>query len=248
MSVIAAALKHMLAANMPHEAILAAVEDMERGLQTDEQAERRRASDRDRKRQKRLRKSAESADIADAAPSPDKEIPHTPKEINPTPTTPDPNGSATPSAEIGMAISAYSAMAGRAGLAVPRIINGARRQRIGAIVRAHGLPTWLEAIAKVEASDFCRGANDRGWKADLDFVTQAKSFAGILEGRYDNRARGSPMTPKTAADFLFAETMENLNGYSGPNGPQAGDRADAGEFPGLAIAGTARRLGLPGNG
>lgn len=66
MSVIAAALKHMLAANMPHEAILAAVEDMERGLQTDEQAERRRAADRDRQRARRLRISAESADIHDS--------------------------------------------------------------------------------------------------------------------------------------------------------------------------------------
>lgn len=66
MSVIAAALKHMLAANMPHEVILAAVEDMERGLQTDEQAERRRAADRDRQRERRLRISAESADKTDS--------------------------------------------------------------------------------------------------------------------------------------------------------------------------------------
>lgn len=66
MSVIAAALKHMLAANMPHDVILAAVEDMERGLQTDEQAERRRAADRDRQRARRLRISAESADSKDS--------------------------------------------------------------------------------------------------------------------------------------------------------------------------------------
>jgi hypothetical protein len=66
MSVIAAALKHMLAANMPHEAILRAVEDMEAGLQKDEQAERRRESDRERKRSKRLRISADSADKADS--------------------------------------------------------------------------------------------------------------------------------------------------------------------------------------
>jgi len=66
MSVIAAALKHMLAANMPHDAILRAVEDMEAGLQKDEQAERRREADRERKRVKRLRISADSADKKDA--------------------------------------------------------------------------------------------------------------------------------------------------------------------------------------
>jgi hypothetical protein len=56
------------------------------GSVKDEQAERRRAKDRERKR---LRNSAESADST--TPSPDKEIPPTPpKEINPNPIPPSP--------------------------------------------------------------------------------------------------------------------------------------------------------------
>jgi len=67
MSVIAAALKHMLAAGMQHDAIVAAVAEMEAGIQKDEQAERRRAADRERKRAKRPRNSADSADNAEVS-------------------------------------------------------------------------------------------------------------------------------------------------------------------------------------
>jgi len=51
MSIIAAALKHMLAAGMDHDAIVAAVADMEESAPKDAQAERRRAIDCLRKRE-----------------------------------------------------------------------------------------------------------------------------------------------------------------------------------------------------
>lgn len=57
---IATALKHMLAAGLPHDQIVAAVAEMEAARPLDPQAERRRARDRERKR---LRKSAEGAEI-----------------------------------------------------------------------------------------------------------------------------------------------------------------------------------------
>ncbi len=78
---IAAALKHMLAAGMDHDAIVAAVVDMEASIGKDEQAERRRAKDRDRKR---LRNSAESAEKVETV-SPKKEIPPTPPKEKTTP-------------------------------------------------------------------------------------------------------------------------------------------------------------------
>lgn len=88
MSVIAAALKHMLAAGMDHAAIVAAVADMEANAPKDVQAERRRQADKERKR---LRKSAESADLVDAV-SPKKETSPTPPKEKTTPSS-EPNGS-----------------------------------------------------------------------------------------------------------------------------------------------------------
>lgn len=80
MGVFAVAIRHMLSAGMSGEAVIAAIEEMEDAARhgVDEQAERRRAADRERKRVARLRNSADSAD---AAPL-DKEIPPTPPKEN----------------------------------------------------------------------------------------------------------------------------------------------------------------------
>lgn len=51
-----------------------------------------------------------------------------------------------------------------------------------------------------------------------------------------------PPKPKTAADFLMAETMDRVNGHSGQ---ETGDWADAGGVSSITVAGSARRLGLP---
>jgi hypothetical protein len=79
MGTIATALKHMLAAGMEPDAVVAAIEDMEASV-VDVQAERRREKDRERKREKRLRKSADSVEAADIAdtPSSPEVSPHTP--------------------------------------------------------------------------------------------------------------------------------------------------------------------------
>ena len=52
---------------------------------------------------------------------------------------------------------------------------------------------WTEVIAKMSASDFCRGITDRGdWRASFDFMLQPDTGLKVLEGRYDNRKGGGP--------------------------------------------------------
>lgn len=49
-----------------------------------------------------------------------------------------------------------------------------------------------EVFAKVEQSDFCKGDNDRGWKADFDWIMANDSnWQKIMSGRYDNRPKKS---------------------------------------------------------
>lgn len=48
-----------------------------------------------------------------------------------------------------------------------------------------GLEGWHTALGKIRASPFLLGQNDRGWKADFDFVLQEKSFTKLMEGSYD---------------------------------------------------------------
>lgn len=81
---IALLVKTLLDAGVDHATVVAAVEAVERPA-IDEQAERRRAADRERKRVKILRNSAESAESAET-PSPEV-FPHTPFP-NPNPVNP----------------------------------------------------------------------------------------------------------------------------------------------------------------
>jgi hypothetical protein len=52
--------------------------------------------------------------------------------------------------------------------------------------------TFYTIFEKMQNSDFCNGFNDRGWKADFDFVlgkdkNSVKNWIKIYEGKYDNR-------------------------------------------------------------
>jgi hypothetical protein len=44
-----------------------------------------------------------------------------------------------------------------------------------------------------EESDFLKGANDRNWVADFDWIMNDTNMAKILDGKYENRvSRASP--------------------------------------------------------
>lgn len=47
---------------------------------------------------------------------------------------------------------------------------------------------WIEVVKRLAESDFCQGKNDRGWKADFEFLLRAESHVKIMEGKYDNRS------------------------------------------------------------
>ena len=47
----------------------------------------------------------------------------------------------------------------------------------------------LTVFQNIEESDFCKGKNDRGWKANIDFILREDKFVSALEGRYNNKHR-----------------------------------------------------------
>jgi uncharacterized protein YdaU (DUF1376 family) len=67
-----------------------------------------------------------------------------------------------------------------------RKMNGQRERLLRARLKDSTLDEWLDAMAALERSAFCRGENPRGWRADFDFLLQPKSFTGLLEGKYDH--------------------------------------------------------------
>ena len=61
---------------------------------------------------------------------------------------------------------------------------------------------YIAGVEKINASDFCRGKNERGWVMTFDFVLRPGSLAKILEGKYDNRNGNHPTeTPDYAKGF-----------------------------------------------
>lgn len=91
---------------------------------------------------------------------------------------------------LDIAFKAYNDMASSSTPPLPtaQSFNKTRRASLAKrLAECGGLPGWEVAIAKVAASGFCHGDNDRGWVADLDFMLQQKSFTRLMEGKYDDR-------------------------------------------------------------
>jgi succinylarginine dihydrolase len=80
-------------------------------------------------------------------------------------------------------LEAYNAMAEMAGLSKARM-TPERRKKLKTFVKRHPIDDITEAIWAVPKSRFLCGENDRGWKADLDFLLEPKKFTRLLEGSY----------------------------------------------------------------
>jgi len=65
-------------------------------------------------------------------------------------------------------------------------MTGQRDRQLRARLKDSTLEEWQRAMDALERSAFCRGENDRGWRADFDFLLQPKSFTKLLEGAYDH--------------------------------------------------------------
>ena len=66
------------------------------------------------------------------------------------------------------------------------------------------LATFEAIFKKAEASDFCKGKNERGWKVDFDWLIKNDSnMLKVLEGKYDNRrgTNGNGVGKKADGEF-----------------------------------------------
>jgi hypothetical protein len=63
-----------------------------------------------------------------------------------------------------------------------------RVKKIKARLKEAGMAGWRQALEAVAASRHCLGINDRGWKANLDFVASPSGFAKLREGFYGRNA------------------------------------------------------------
>jgi hypothetical protein len=91
-------------------------------------------------------------------------------------------------AEEDRVVTAWREMSLRCGMPTVRMVTTERRSKLHKRLCDIGIEGMLEAIAAVERSPFCRGENDRGWRADFDFILQPRSLAKLLEHGYQQCA------------------------------------------------------------
>ena len=94
----------------------------------------------------------------------------------------------TPNKVVEDAISGWNDLAAVAGLAgVQRLTEPRRRALKARLADAGGIEGWMAMLERVRDSSFLTGGNDRGWRADFDFVVKESNFTKIMEGKYDQR-------------------------------------------------------------
>lgn len=88
--------------------------------------------------------------------------------------------------QVSVAFEAYNEIARSLGLTIARTLDADRRKAIAARLKdSGGIEGWLAALNEIANSQFLCGS--KGWKADLDFICQRKSFRGLVEGKYADR-------------------------------------------------------------
>jgi len=74
-------------------------------------------------------------------------------------------------------------------------ITKQREISINARLQEYGLSKIGEVFQNVSNSQFLNGANDRGWKADFDWVINPNNFIKILEGKYQQTTKITNQEP-----------------------------------------------------
>lgn len=78
----------------------------------------------------------------------------------------------------------YNAIALLLGLPKCWKLTEKRKAALRARIKEFGEDGVCEAIEALKQSAFLAGANDRGWRANWDFVMQPSSMVKLLEGAY----------------------------------------------------------------
>lgn len=151
----------------------------QRQFQSDDSKERVRKH-RAKKRQETANVTAGNADVT----SPDTETESYKKEpsneglsaVTPTPAP----------LTVNEIVEAWNERMVPQGFPAVRRLTETRKRQLKARLRENTIEDWQQAMSALERSAFCKGENDRGWRADFDFLLQPKSFTKLLEGAYDH--------------------------------------------------------------
>lgn len=76
-----------------------------------------------------------------------------------------------------------------------RSLSALRKAKLEKLLETFTMEDFSEAFKNAENSDYLKGSNERGWKADFDWLIEEENFVKVLENRY--RKYESTSTKKT---------------------------------------------------
>ena len=76
----------------------------------------------------------------------------------------------------------------------PRLttLSDARKKAIKARLKTYTMDDFKRLFEKAEASSFLKGANNRNWSANFDWLIKDCNMAKVLDGNYDDRGSQNP--------------------------------------------------------
>lgn len=90
-----------------------------------------------------------------------------------------------------------------------------RKRAIQKFSKQYTLKDWEEVCKIANTSEFLCGTNDRGWKADFDFLIKPNKATNVLEGKYSGKARGKPEETSNNPFLRVLREMEENNDEKG---------------------------------
>lgn len=161
---------------------LALVMELSASLAAEAQPARSKAAERQARYVKRHKASQMTENDA---PDANVNLPH--EEISIPPQSPSVVSDETTSPELKPehVVEAWNAKAPRLGLKEVRKFTPQRQRKLATRIRQSTIQDFTEAIDAIERSPFLRGENDRGWRANFDWMLEPKNFTKLIEGTYD---------------------------------------------------------------
>lgn len=167
----------------------------------------------------------------------DKQVGQTKEEPNGSSLPPNPPSGGDPPAR-GTGWSAEDVAAGKAVIAawnsIPDVtavvppLSKARKASLKRRLRdAFWRANWPKAITAVGESEFCRGENDRGWRANFDWFLKPGTVGKLVEGQYAGKPRGHPQRSGQGSRFDFVKAFTETEG----GGDDAGGHGEATGLP-----------------
>jgi len=99
---------------------------------------------------------------------------------------PDKDMSSDDDLTVNDVVEAWNDLAVDRGLPKVSMVTEARRRQVQARIKEYpDAGDWSKALSAIDKSKFLCGDNDRGWRANFDFLLQPSTFIKLLEGTYD---------------------------------------------------------------